>query len=195
MIKLCHSIPVKSVENNKVAGSCLSEPLKEDQHQSPEEEQAAGGEDGVSNAGAKASSTASEDGDNTKEAGDGNTVPEETLETENKSSEAVSVSEQGGSGESVDSEKGSKKGEEDEKTMDEAAPDSTSALKESSSVEGDDQNKRFVAFCLLETKWLSLLHWPLCDYKKNWMLFQGKFSSGVVMIFLMPSTHLSHFTV
>ncbi|XP_038137000.1 scaffold attachment factor B1 isoform X2 [Cyprinodon tularosa] len=131
----------EKTENNKVAGSCLSEPLKEDQHQSPEEEQAAGGEDGVSNAGAKASSTASEDGDNTKEAGDGNTVPEETLETENKSSEAVSVSEQGGSGESVDSEKGSKKGEEDEKTMDEAAPDSTSALKESSSVEGDDQNK------------------------------------------------------
>lgn len=36
--------------------------------------------------------------------------------------------------------------------MDKAATDSTSALKESSSVEGDDQNKRFVAFCLLETK-------------------------------------------
>uniref|UniRef100_A0A096MCR6 Scaffold attachment factor B n=1 Tax=Poecilia formosa TaxID=48698 RepID=A0A096MCR6_POEFO len=130
-----------SVENNKVAGSCLSEPLKEDQDQSPEEEQAAGGEDGVSNAGAKASSAASADGDDAKETGDVNTVPEETLDSENKNSQAVSVSEQGGSGESVDSEKGSKKGEKDEKTVDKAAADSTSALKESSSVEGDDQNK------------------------------------------------------
>lgn len=106
----------------------------------------------MSNAGAKSSSAASADGDDAKEAGDVNTVPEETLDSENKSSQAVSVSEQGGSGESVDSEKGSKKGEEDEKTVDKAAADSTSALKESSSVEGDDQNKRFVAFCLLETK-------------------------------------------
>lgn len=104
----------------------------------------------MSNAGAKTSSAASADGDDAKETGDVNTVPEETLDSENKSSQAVSVSEQGGSGESVDSEKGSKKGEEDEKTVDKAAADSTSAL--SSSVEGDDQNKRFVAFCLLETK-------------------------------------------
>ncbi|XP_035997143.1 scaffold attachment factor B1 isoform X5 [Fundulus heteroclitus] len=118
-----------------------TEPLKEDQHQSPEEEQAAGGEDGVSNAGAKSSSAASADGDDAKEAGDANAVPEETLDSENKSAQAVSISEQGGSGESVDSEKGAKKGEEDEKTMDEAAVDSTSTLKESSSVEGDDQNK------------------------------------------------------
>ncbi|MEQ2294439.1 hypothetical protein AMECASPLE_003864 [Ameca splendens] len=118
-----------------------TEPLKEDQHQDPEEEQAAGGEDGVSNAGAKSSSAASADEDDAKEAGDVKTVPEETLDSENISSQAVSVSEQGGSGESVDSEKGSKKGEEDEKTMDKAAADSTSALKESSSVEGDDQNK------------------------------------------------------
>ncbi|KAM4739356.1 scaffold attachment factor B1 [Anableps anableps] len=126
---------------NAGAEEGMTEPLKEDQDQSPEEEQAAGGEDGVSNAGAKSSSAASADEDDAKDAGDVNTVPEETLDTENKSSQAISVSEQGGSGESVDSEKGSKKGEEDEKTVDKAATDSTSTLKESSSVEGDDQNK------------------------------------------------------
>lgn len=82
------------------------------------------------------------------EDGDKQNVPEETFDSENKSTRAVSVSEQGDTSETVDSEKGSKKGEEDEKTEDSAAPDSTSTLKESSSVEGDDQKKRFVAFCV-----------------------------------------------
>lgn len=94
-----------------------------------------------------------------KEVEDAEDVPEETFDGEDKSSDAVSVSKQGDKGETVDSEMGSKKGEEDEKTEEKDAPDSTTTLKESSSVEGDDQKKRFVAFCLLEQpKWLSLLH-------------------------------------
>lgn len=96
-----------------------------------------------------------------KEVGDADDVPEETFDGEDKSSDAVSVSKQGNEGETVGSETGSKKGEEDKKTEENDAPDSTTTLKESSSVEGDDQKKRFVAFCLLEKpKWLlSLLHW------------------------------------
>ncbi|XP_037554045.1 scaffold attachment factor B1 [Nematolebias whitei] len=128
-------------EIDKVAGSCLSEPLKEDHHgTSPEEDQAAtsGGKGAVSTTGAKPDDDASvvrnEDGDEQN-------VPEETFDSENKSSQAVSVSEQGDTSETVDSEKGSMKGEEDKKTEDSAAPDSTSTLKESSSVEGDDQKK------------------------------------------------------
>uniref|UniRef100_A0A8C2ZI99 Scaffold attachment factor B n=1 Tax=Cyclopterus lumpus TaxID=8103 RepID=A0A8C2ZI99_CYCLU len=142
-------------ENDKVAGSCLSEPLNEDHHQSletsPEEEQAAtaGGEDNVSNTGAKSENLASGDVESamdvvetrTKEVGDTQNAPEETFDAENKSSQAVSVSEQGAVGETVDSEMGSKKGEEDEKTEEKAAADSASTVKESSSVEGDDQKK------------------------------------------------------
>lgn len=100
-----------------------------------------------------------------KEVGDAPNAPEETLDAENESSQAVSVSEQGAVGETVDSEMGSKKGEEqEEKTEEEkAAADSASTVKESSSVEGDDQKKRFVAFCLLETKMaISVALAPLC---------------------------------
>uniref|UniRef100_A0A8C7Y176 Scaffold attachment factor B n=1 Tax=Oryzias sinensis TaxID=183150 RepID=A0A8C7Y176_9TELE len=135
-------------KNDKVAGSCLSEPLKEEPHQShesgPEEEQAAtaGGEDSVSKADAAARGDVGSDQDNVetgaKEVGDARKVPEETFVAENESSQAVSVSKQGGTGETVGSEMGSKKGE-DEKTEESAAADS--ALKESSSVEGDDQKK------------------------------------------------------
>ncbi|XP_068447483.1 scaffold attachment factor B1 [Clinocottus analis] len=142
-------------ENDKVAGSCLSEPLNEDHQQSlatgPEEEQAAtaGGEDNVSDTGAKSEMAASGDVESTmdvdetltKEVGDAQNAPEETFDAENKSSQAVSVSEQGTVGETVDSEMGSKKGEEDEKTEEKAAADSASTVKESSSVEGDDQKK------------------------------------------------------
>ncbi|XP_023120602.1 scaffold attachment factor B1 isoform X1 [Amphiprion ocellaris] len=134
-------------ENDKVAGSCLSEPLNEDRHQShgtsPEEEDAATatGEDSVPSK--PASGDVEDDKDvveaDTKEVGDAQKIPEETFDAENKSSQAVSVSEQGGVGETVDSEMGSKKGEEDEKTEEKAAADPT--LKESSSVEGDDQTK------------------------------------------------------
>ncbi|KAM4547980.1 scaffold attachment factor B1 [Odontesthes bonariensis] len=145
----------EQTENDKVAGSCLSEPLKEDPHgsheMSPEEEQAAaaGGEDSVSNTGAKSDNATSGDVESDRdvvetgatEVGDAQNVPEETFDTENESSQAVSVSEQGGMGETVDSEMGSKKGEEDEKTEENAAADSASTLKESSSVEGDDQKK------------------------------------------------------
>ncbi|XP_039985240.1 scaffold attachment factor B1 [Xiphias gladius] len=139
----------EETENDKVAGSCLSEPLNEDQHQShetsPEEEQAATarGEDSVSDK--AASGDVETDRDvvdmDAKEVGDIQNVPEETFDAENKSSQAVSVSEQGAVGETVDSEIGSKKGEEDEKTEEKAAADSASTVKESSSVEGDDQKK------------------------------------------------------
>ncbi|XP_060889519.1 scaffold attachment factor B1 [Labrus mixtus] len=144
----------EETENDKVAGSCLSEPLKEDQPQSHEtsheEEQAAIAttEENVSDTGANSEEAASADVESerdvvdpdAKEVGDTDNVPEETLDTENKSSQAVSVSEQGAVGETVDSEMGSK-GEEDEKTEEKAAADSASTVKESSSVEGDDQKK------------------------------------------------------
>lgn len=97
-----------------------------------------------------------DDGDDVESqaVGDTRSVPEETFDAENKSSDAGSVSKQGAEGETVDSELESKKGEEeDEKTeekAEKAAADSTSTVKESASVEGDDQKKRFVAFCLLE---------------------------------------------
>lgn len=170
---MCHSIPVKSVENDKVAGSCLSEPLNEDHQQSqemtPEEEQGAtaGGEDN----GAKSDKAASGDTESDKDAmetdikdsGVAQNVPEQTVDTENESTQAVSVSEQGTVGETIDSEMGSKKGEDDEKTEEKAAADSSSSVKESSSLEGDDQKKRFVAFCLLETKMaVSVALAPLC---------------------------------
>uniref|UniRef100_A0A3B4U484 Scaffold attachment factor B n=1 Tax=Seriola dumerili TaxID=41447 RepID=A0A3B4U484_SERDU len=136
-------------KNDKVAGSCLSEPLNEDHHQShetsPEEEQAAtaGGEDSVSDKAAPGDVESDRDvmETDTKEVGDTQNVPEETFDAENKSSQAVSVSEQGAVGETVDSEIGSKKGEEDEKTEEKAAADSASTVKESSSVEGDDLKK------------------------------------------------------
>ncbi|KAM9848963.1 scaffold attachment factor B1 [Aulostomus maculatus] len=145
----------EETENDKVAGSCLSEPLNEDHHQShetsPEEEQAATAseEHNVSDSGAKTDMAASGDAESdrdvvetdSKEVGDAENVPEETIECENQSSQAVSVSEQGTGGETVDSEMGSKKGEEDEKTEEKAAADSASTVKESSSVEGDDQKK------------------------------------------------------
>ncbi|KAF7203013.1 scaffold attachment factor B2-like [Nothobranchius furzeri] len=144
----------EQAENDKVAGSCLSEPLNEDRHETgPEEEQATttGEEDHVSITGAKSDNAASEDTEHDRsvveadttvtDAGDGRSASEETLDFENKNSQAVSVSEQGDTGETVDSEKGSKKGEEDEKTEDNAAADSASTLKESSTVEGDDQKK------------------------------------------------------
>ncbi|XP_034064126.1 scaffold attachment factor B1 isoform X2 [Gymnodraco acuticeps] len=176
---------VKEVtENEKVAGSCLSEPLNEDQHQSPEtipeEEQAAaaGGEDNVSDTGDKSEQAASGDVETVRdvvetardvvetvrdvvetvrdvvetirdvvetdalEVGDTEKAPEETFDSENKSTQAVSDSVQGTVGETVDTEMGAKEGEEeDEKTEEKAAADSASTVKESSSVEGDDPKK------------------------------------------------------
>lgn len=102
-----------------------------------------------------------DDGDDvgSQAVGDARSVPEETFDADNKGSDAGSVSKQGAEGETVDSELESKKGEEeeeeDEKTeekAEKAAADSTSTVKESASVEGDDQKKRFVAFCLLENQ-------------------------------------------
>ncbi|XP_011613095.2 scaffold attachment factor B1 isoform X1 [Takifugu rubripes] len=143
----------EETENDKVAGSCLSEPLNEDHLEtSCEEEQAAttSGEEIVCNIDAKPDEASpgdvENDGDDvdTKAVGDTRSVPEETFDAENKSSDAGSVSKQGAEGETVDSELESKKVEEDEKTeekAEKAAADSTSTVKESSSVEGDDQKK------------------------------------------------------
>ncbi|XP_077441206.1 scaffold attachment factor B1 isoform X2 [Vanacampus margaritifer] len=153
---LCSSIYVTAntdellaeTEHDKVAGSCLSEPLIEDRHPSREtstdEEQAAtaGGEDNVStDTGAKADAESDQDALETDatEAGDAEKAPEETLDSE-KGSQAVSVSEQDVGVETVGSELGSK-GDEIEKTEENATADSSSAVKESSSVEGEDQNK------------------------------------------------------
>jgi len=89
---------------------------------------------------------------------DGQSVPAQTVDTLSDSAQAVSVNEQGAAGETGDSETGAKEGEEEEKeeekkTEDEesVSADASSAAKESSTVEGDDQKKRFVAFCLLDT--------------------------------------------
>lgn len=166
---MCHSIPVKSVENDKVAGSCLSEPLNEDQSHatSPDEEQAAttGEEEAVCDKAASGDAESDQDVLETeaKEVGDGQNIPEETMDAENTSLQAVSLNEQGSLSETVNSEIESKKGEEEEKTEEKAAADSASTVKECSSVEGDDQKKRFVAFCLLETKMaISVALAPLC---------------------------------
>lgn len=124
-----------------------------------------------------------------KVVGDEENVPEETFIAENESSDAVSVSKQGAEGETVDSEMGSKKGEEDEKTEEKDAPDSTTTVKESSSVEGDDQKKRFVAFCLLETKMaISVALAPFVVEKKLDVLLEVKLFSAFARF------HLSFFT-
>lgn len=210
---MCHSIPVKSVENDKVAGSCLSEPHNEDQHQShetsPEEDQGAtaGGEESVSDTGAQSNVTAAGDaegsgdvvGTDPKEVGEEQNAPEETLDGENKMSQAVSVSKQGGEVETVDSETGAKKVEEDEKTEEKAAADSASTLKESSSVEGDDQKKRFVAFCILETKNGYLCCFGPFVLAKFGCSFGGKNVLYICFVlvppFFIPCTHLSHFII
>ncbi|CAL8253669.1 unnamed protein product [Merluccius merluccius] len=154
VIKLCHSIPVKSVENDKVAGSCLSEPLNEDpqeSHQTTTEEEQAGPTGGQDDACADAAKTdeaapGQVEGDKevteTDEVGDGQSVPEQTVDMQSESTQAVSVNEQGAAGETVDSEMGSKEGEEEEtKTEENTSADASSAAKESSTVEGDDQKK------------------------------------------------------
>lgn len=130
----------------------------------------------------------------TKAIGDMRSVPEETFDAENKSCDAGSVSKQGAEGETVDSELESKKGEEDEKTeekAEKAAADSTSTVKESSSVEGDDQKKRFVAFCLLENQNGYLLLWRL-SARKIGCPFGGKqFGASVWSHFSFLHSHLA----
>lgn len=153
----------------------------------------------MSNTGAKSDSAppGDVDGDrdvvesDAKEVGDEQKVPEETLDAEGKSLQAVSVSEQGAGGETVDSEMGSKKGEDNEKTEENAAADSASAAKESS-VEGDDQNKRFVTFCLLENpKWLSLLHWFRSSTNLDALLEVKKKNALCICPFVIPYTRSS----
>lgn len=131
-----------------------------------------------------------------KEVGDAGDVPEETFDGEDKSSDAVSVSKQGDEGETVGSEMGSKKGEEeDEKTEEKDAPDSTTTLKESS-VEGDDQKKRFVAFCLLEKNqngYLCCIGSFCGRKKKNWIRPGGK-TVACLCLFPLVTTSPNHNT-
>ncbi|KAK7889752.1 hypothetical protein WMY93_025312 [Mugilogobius chulae] len=137
-------------EFDKVAGSCLSEPIKEDDQTSqemiPEEEQAATTieEGGLSESGSRGATAAfgnvESDKDvqepDAKETGDNANIFEETVESEDKVLQDASLNEHGGEGETVDLERESKKGEEDEKTEDKTAADSASTSKEST-VEGD----------------------------------------------------------
>ncbi|XP_055077070.1 scaffold attachment factor B1 isoform X2 [Periophthalmus magnuspinnatus] len=133
-------------EIDKVAGSCLSEPIKEDdepsQEMSAEEDQAAttSGEEGVSEPGSKGA-LGNVEGDKEvveedKETGDNVNVSEETVESEDKVLKDPSLNVQGGEGETVDLESGAKKGDEDEKTEDKTAADSASTSK-GSTVEGE----------------------------------------------------------
>lgn len=134
-----------------------------------------------------------------KEVGDTQKVPEETVDTENESTQAVSVSEQAAAGESADSETGSKKydGEEKKTEEEKAAADSSATAKESSSVEGDDQKKRFVVFlstrnqngylCCIGSFLLAKFG---CSYeggKKRFAHLSQKFS--FVILYPTPSTH------
>ncbi|XP_031642060.1 scaffold attachment factor B2 isoform X1 [Oncorhynchus kisutch] len=138
----------EEIETDKVAGSCLSEPLNEERQEPPTEDQATIGdkvnvaeednlEPELSTSDMDvAKLTASE----MKDTGDKQNVPDEADDAESESAQAVSVSEQGaGETESaVDSEMVSK-AEGEEKTEENAAESTT--VKESSSVEGDDQKK------------------------------------------------------
>ncbi|XP_023826583.1 scaffold attachment factor B2 isoform X2 [Salvelinus sp. IW2-2015] len=146
----------EEIENEKVAGSCLSEPLNEECQEPPTEDQGTtvdtvnvAEEDDVCD------TTNAEEAINVetelstsdkdvaklterqiKDAENTHNVPEDTVDAE--STQAVSVNEQGGS--AVDSEMVSKaEGEEEDKTEENAAE--STAVKESSSVEGDDQKK------------------------------------------------------
>uniref|UniRef100_A0A8C7G5B8 Scaffold attachment factor B n=1 Tax=Oncorhynchus kisutch TaxID=8019 RepID=A0A8C7G5B8_ONCKI len=139
---------VRQTQTDKVAGSCLSEPLNEERQEPPTEDQATIGdkvnvaeednlEPELSTSDMDvAKLTASE----MKDTGDKQNVPDEADDAESESAQAVSVSEQGaGETESaVDSEMVSK-AEGEEKTEENAAESTT--VKESSSVEGDDQKK------------------------------------------------------
>ncbi|KAJ7993146.1 hypothetical protein DPEC_G00269400 [Dallia pectoralis] len=145
----------EELENDKVAGSCLSEPLNEERQEPTTEEQATTGDtvnvadkDNVCNSTEAVNvetellSSETDEGvtklskSQTNDSGDMRNVPEETVGAESGSAGAVSISEQGAG--DVDSEMVSKDGEE-EKTEENAAE--STAVKESSSVEGDDQKK------------------------------------------------------
>ncbi|XP_064808340.1 scaffold attachment factor B2-like isoform X2 [Oncorhynchus masou masou] len=146
----------EEIENEKVAGSCLSEPLNEECQEPPTEDQGTIGDTiNVAEEDDVCDTTNAEEAINVetelstsdkdvaklterqmKDAENTQNVPEETVDTE--STQAVSVNEQGES--AVDSEMVSKaEGEEEDKTEENAAE--STAVKESSSVEGDDQKK------------------------------------------------------
>ncbi|XP_014004147.1 scaffold attachment factor B2 isoform X2 [Salmo salar] len=146
----------EEIENEKVAGSCLSEPLNEECQEPPTEDQGTIGDTvNVAEEDDVCDTTNAEEAINVetelstsdkdvaklterqmKDAENTQNVPEETVDAE--STQAVSVNEQGES--AVDSEMVSKaEGEEEDKTEENAAE--STAVKESSSVEGDDQKK------------------------------------------------------
>ncbi|XP_048832213.1 scaffold attachment factor B1 [Brienomyrus brachyistius] len=153
------------IENEKVAGSCKSEPLKEDplEQLSEEEPTAVEGslndepeEDNVSvainaddafNLESEASTSDMEKGESKESEGkskaeDKHNVQEDVMDTDNACTQASSLSEQGSNEKcAVESEAKSKAvGEEDGRKMEESAAEST-AVKESSSLEGDDHKK------------------------------------------------------
>ncbi|XP_041746228.2 scaffold attachment factor B2 isoform X1 [Coregonus clupeaformis] len=142
----------EEIENEKVAGSCLSEPLNEERQETPTEDQGTIGDMvNVAEEDDVCDTTKAEESVNveTKLSTSDQDVAkltecqmkdaEETVDAE--STQAVSVNEQGMGESAVDSEMVSKaEGEEEDKKTEENAAEST-AVKESSSVEGDDQKK------------------------------------------------------
>lgn len=89
-------------------------------------------------------------------------IQDNLVDTESTSAQAANASETDlrDIESAVDSERASKGEAVEECKKTEPASEESSEVKESS-VEGDDQKKRFVVFCLLE-QWLSLFHWLLC---------------------------------
>ncbi|XP_072555551.1 scaffold attachment factor B1 isoform X3 [Paramormyrops kingsleyae] len=152
-------------ENEKVAGSCKSEPLKEEPLEQPSEEEPTAiegslndepEEDNVSvainaddafNLESEASASDMEKGESKESEGkskaeDKHNVQEDVMDMDNACTQASSLSEQGSNEKcAVESEAKSKAvGEEDGRKTEESAAEST-AVKESSSLEGDDQKK------------------------------------------------------
>ncbi|XP_036376554.1 scaffold attachment factor B1 [Megalops cyprinoides] len=155
----------EEIENEKIAGSCISEPLKEESLEPPSEEEATATEgslnvseednvfvaikaDDALNLESELSTSDMEQSETKQNESefkeeDKQNVQEDLMDTESVRPQAASVNEQG-SNESecaVESQTESKaEGEEETKKSEEIAAE-PSAAKESSSVEGDDQKK------------------------------------------------------
>uniref|UniRef100_W5M7E5 Scaffold attachment factor B n=1 Tax=Lepisosteus oculatus TaxID=7918 RepID=W5M7E5_LEPOC len=159
--------PVISVENEKVAGSCKSEPLKEEALEQPSAQESSasegsqkGLEEDIVSVTVKPEDALNLENDPTSDVEkpetkqtdseakgrNGQNVKEEQMDTENACKDDASLSEQGteATESAIESEKELKaeggEGEEEARKTEENAAESTAA-KESSSVEGDDQKK------------------------------------------------------
>uniref|UniRef100_W5M7C6 Scaffold attachment factor B n=1 Tax=Lepisosteus oculatus TaxID=7918 RepID=W5M7C6_LEPOC len=161
------NLSFKSVENEKVAGSCKSEPLKEEALEQPSAQESSasegsqkGLEEDIVSVTVKPEDALNLENDPTSDVEkpetkqtdseakgrNGQNVKEEQMDTENACKDDASLSEQGteATESAIESEKELKaeggEGEEEARKTEENAAESTAA-KESSSVEGDDQKK------------------------------------------------------